>query len=166
VSGGIEFKIDVVNEDRLQLRLNEFPRKVQQRLKATIGTLVRELLARVQAAEPTRTGTLRRATHAFVDEGLRGGAPWVRGRVRVTRESRLGARFGALEYGAPGTRRRGLVQVRAYSRAGSRVSSYRRRQPTIKEMRFLRGPARAQRARAIAALEAALNDAIGNFNKS
>jgi hypothetical protein len=162
---GIDFKIDVVNGDRLQLRLNEFPRKVQRQLKQTIGSLVRELLTRVHAAEPVRTGALRRATRAFVDEGLRGGAPWVRGRVRVSRESGLGPRFGALEYGGPG-RRGGPVQVRAYSRAGVRVSSYRRRRPTIKEMRFLRGPAQAQRARAIAALEAALNDAIGNFNKS
>jgi hypothetical protein len=161
---GIEFKIDAVDEDRLQLRLNEFPRKVQQRLKATIGTLIRELLTRVQAAEPVHTGTLRRATHAFVDEGIRGGAPWVRGRVRVSRASGLGARFGVLEYGGPGARRRGRpVQVRAYSRSGTRVASYQRGQPRIRAIRFLRGPARAQRARAIAALEAALNDAIGKF---
>jgi hypothetical protein len=168
VTGGIDFKIDVINDDRLQLRLNEFPRKVQQQLKQTIGSLVRELLTRVQAAEPVRTGTLRRATHAFVDEGLRGGAPWVRGRVRVLGgEGNLGARFGALEYGGPGRRGTGKrVEVKAYSRGGVRILNYRRRPPTIREMRFLRGPARAQRARAIAALEAALNDAIGNFYKS
>lgn len=166
MSGGIEFKIDVIDNGRVKLRLDEFPKKVQQRLKQTIGTLVRELLTRVEAAEPMRTGALRRATQAFVDEGISRGGPWVRGRVRVTRESGLGARFGALEYGAPGTRRRGAVPVRGYSRAGVRVSSYSRRRPNIKEMRFLRGPARSQRARAVAALEAALNDAIGNFHRS
>ena len=164
MSAGIEFKIDVIDSGRINLRLDSFPRAVQRELKKTIGQLTQRLLVSIEAAQPVRTGALRRATHAFVDEGLRNGAPWVRGRVQVSRESGLGARFGALEYGGPGVRRRGRpVVVRAYSRSGSRVGSYNRRQPRIKEMRFLRNPARAQRAAAIAALEAALNDATRSF---
>lgn len=164
----IEFKIDVIDAGRIQLRLDAFPRELQRRLKQTIGMLTQQLLVRVEAAQPVRTGKLRRATHAFVDEGIKRGVPWVRGRVRVLGgEGNLGARFGALEYGGPGRRRFGKkVKVRAYSRGGVRINAYERRQPTIRAMRFLRGPAQAQRARAIAALEAAINDAIGNFNKS
>lgn len=160
----IQWTVDVVDSGRITLRLDSFPRTVQRQLKQTIGQLTQRLLVSVEAAQPVRTGALRRATHAFVDEGLRNGAPWVRGRVRVSRESGLGARFGALEYGGPGVRRRGRpVVVRAYSRSGSRVGQYTRRQPRIRAMRFLRGPAQAQRAAAIAALEAALNDAIHKF---
>jgi hypothetical protein len=168
VNGGIEFRIDVVNEGRLQLRLDALPRIVQQRVKQAIAAQIHELLPRVQAAEPIRTGTLRRATRAFVDEGIHRGAPWVRGRVRVLGGAgNLGARFGALEYGGPGARRRGeKVEVKAYSRGGRRIASYKRRQPTIRAMRFLRGPASGMRARAIAALEAALQAAIADFNKS
>ena len=167
MSGGIDFRIDV-DDSRINVRLDAFPRAVQQRLKQTIGQLAHTLLARVQAAEPVRRGALRQATHAFVDEGIKRGAPWVRGRVRVVGgRGTLGARFGALEYGGPGARRRGKpVQVRAYSRSGSRVNAYKRPQPRIQAMRFLRNPARAMRGAAIAALEAALNDAVGNFNKS
>jgi hypothetical protein len=168
VTAPIEFKIDVIDTGRIQLRLDAFPRAVQQRLKQTIGQLTHRLLASVQAAEPVRTGRLRQETHAFVDQGIRRGMPWVRGRVRVLAgEGNLGARFGALEYGGPGIRRRGRkVEVKAYTRGGVRVMAYERRQPTIRAMRFLRGPAIAQRAAAVAALEAALNDAIGSFNKS
>lgn len=165
MSGGIEWTIDVIDTGRITLRLDSFPKAVQQRLKQTIGQLTQRLLVSVEAAQPVRTGALRAATHAFVDEGLRNGAPWVRGRVRVLGgRNNLGARFGALEYGGPGMRRRGQpVRVRAYSRSGSRVGPYTRRQPTIRAMRFLRGPATAQRAAAVAALQAALNDATRKF---
>jgi hypothetical protein len=165
VSAGIEFRIDVADTGRINLRLDAFPATLQRELKQAIGQLVHELLPRVQAAEPFRTGTLRRATRAFVDEGIHRGAPWVRGRVRVLGGAgNLGARFGALEYGGPGARRRGEpVEVRAYSRSGTRISSYKRHQPTIRAMRFLRGPAAGLRPRAIAALEAAISDAIRKF---
>ena len=161
MSGGVQFRIDV-DDSRLQVRLDTLPKAIQQRLKATIGQLTKRLLVSVHAAQPQRTGQLRRATHAFVDEGVKRGAPWVRGRVRVLGgKDNLGARFGALEYGAPGARHRGKrVLVKAYSRSGTRVGAYTRRQPTLKEMRFLRGPAKAQRAAMIAALQDALNDAV------
>lgn len=165
MSGGIDFRIDVIDEGRVQVRLDAFPRAVQKRLKTAIGQLTQRLLVSVKAAQPVRTGALRQATHSFVDEGIKAGAPWVRGRVRVLGgKANLGARFGALEYGAPGRRGTGKrVAVKAYSRSGSRVGSYMRRPPTLKEMRFLRGPAKAQRAAAIAALQDALNDAAAKF---
>lgn len=165
MSGGIEWRIDVIDTGRITLRLDSFPKAVQRRLKQTIGELTQRLLISVQAAQPVRTGTLRKATHAFVDEGIKAGAPWVRGRVRVLGgKDNLGARFGALEYGGPGRRGPGKrVEIKAYSRSGSRVKSYRRRPPTMREMRFLRGPATAQRAAAVAALQAALNEATRKF---
>jgi hypothetical protein len=128
MQGSIEWKIDVADTGRINLRLDSFPKAVQRQLKQTIGQLTQRLLVSVEAAQPVRTGALRRATHAFVDEGLRNGAPWVRGRVRVSRESGLGARFGALEYGGSwcgriAARARGLARTQGGSRASERCGS-------------------------------------------
>jgi len=158
VSGGIDFRIDESDTGRIVARLDQFPKELRARLKDVITQLANELLRKVEAAEPVRTGTLRQQTHAYVDEG----PTWVRGRVRVLRNGRrnYGAIAGALEYGAPGKKRRGMVKVRAYRRDGATIRAYQRRQPHIKAMRFLRGPAAAQLPRARALIRAAIGDLL------
>jgi len=151
------------NLNRLSLHFDRMPAQLQRKLKVAIGRATHELLARVKAAEPVRTGRLRAATHAFVDER----EDFVRGRVRVLATGRanpLAARFGALEYGAPGKRRSGPVTVRAYSRGGQPVGSYERRRPRIRARRFLRGPMAAMRPAIKAELEAAIGQAINEFD--
>jgi len=150
------------NINKFVLRLDELPAALKQKLKVAISQVTHELLARVKAAEPTRTGRLRAATHAYVDERPN----FVRGRVRILRTRRassLGAAFGALEYGGPG-RRSGPVRVQAYRRGGVGVTAYERRRPRIRARRFLRGPAAAMRPQIRAELEAALGQAIKDFS--
>jgi len=151
------------NVNRLILHFDQLPAALQRKLKIAIGRSTHALLARVKAAEPVQTGRLRAATHAFVDER----ADFVRGRVKILATGKanpLAARFGALEYGAPGKRRRGPVRVRAYSRGGRPVGSYERRRPRIQARRFLRGPFAAMRPAIKAELEAAIGQAINEFD--
>jgi hypothetical protein len=162
VSGGIEVRIDESQTGRIVARLDQFPKELRARLKDVIAQLTHQLLEKVQAAEPVRTGTLRQQTHAYLDEG----PTWIRGRVRALRgQNNLGARFGALEYGAPGAKRRGMVKVRAYRRDGATIRAYLRHQPHIKAMRFLRGPAAAQLPRARALIRRAIGDLLQEENK-
>jgi len=152
------------NLNRLVLHFDELPAALQRKLKIAIGRSTHALLARVKAAEPVQTGRMRAATHAFVDER----EDFVRGRVRILATGKanpLAARFGALEYGGPGKRRAGKrVTVRAYSRGGQPVGSYERRQPRIRARRFLRGPFAAMRLAIKAELEAAIGQAINEFD--
>jgi hypothetical protein len=148
--------------NKLALHFDELPAKLQQNLKAAITNVTHELLGRVEAAEPVRTGRLRRATHAYVDER----EDWVRGRVRIIptgHAQSVGAAFGALEYGAPGKTRSGPVSVKPYRRGGVSVGSYDRRRPTIRARRFLRGPAEAMRPQIMAELQAAIGQTIKEF---
>jgi len=143
-------------------RLDQFPEAIQARVRDAITQLTNELLRKVQAGEPN---LLRPHTHAYVDQGIgkRGGGHWVRGRVRVLRDEVSGVNYGkiagALEYGGPGKKRRGMVQVGAYRRHASAVRAYERRRPRIQARRFLRGPAQAMRPRVMAALRAAIGEA-------
>jgi len=145
------------------------PKAVKKRLEITIRQLVNELLPRVRAAMPVRTGHLRSLTHAYVDVR----EDFIRGRVRVAdrQHPREAVIAGALEYGAPG-RRKQKVPVQAHRmrlthlfgrpfKGGSvTVRSFSRRRPTLPELRFLRGPAMAMRPKALAAIRNAINDPL------
>jgi hypothetical protein len=157
--------IDSSSITRLSLHFDQLPDKLKATLKAAITRVTHELLARVKAAEPVRTGRLRSRTHAYIDEREN----FVRGRVRIIatgRAQQLGAAFGALEYGGPGTRRSGPVAVAAYRRGTGAVGAYRRGRPHIQARRFLRGPAAAMRPAIKAQLEAAIGQAINEFDFS
>ena len=167
MNGGVQFRIDEGDTGRIQVRFEQLPKEIKARLEGAIRQLTDELLARVKAAEPVRTGRLLSMTHAYVDVREN----FVRGRVRIADSAhpREAVIAGALEYGAPG-RRKGRVPVRAHRmrlthlfgrpyRGGSvTVRSFSRKRPTIREMRFLRGPALAMRPQALAALRAAINN--------
>lgn len=154
------------NTNRVALHFDEMPALLKKQLKAAIDKVTHELLGRVKAREPVRTGRLRRSTHAYVDERT----DFIRGRVRVLatgKKSEIAAAFGALEYGGPGARRAGKkVKVKSYTGGGRRVRAYERRQPRIKARRFLRGPAAAMRPQIRAELEAAIGQTIKEFDFS
>ena len=149
------------NLNRLSLHFDKFPAALQKKLKTTISRHSRIVCARPGG----RAGSHRRraATRAFVDERKN----FVRGRVRILATGRaqsIAAAFGALEYGGPGARRSGPVSVGAYRRAGVSVRTYERRRPRIRARRFLRGPAAALRPQIKAQLEAAIGQAINEFD--
>lgn len=147
----LTFTIDV-NATSLVVHLEQLPMALRTNLRATIIRLTDELLARVRAAEPRRTGRLQSETRSFIDENDNR----ILGRVRV-----LGAGGGgpniaaaALEYGAHRS-----FQVRGYQRRGVTVSAYRRRQ-NIAPRRFLHAPAEAMRGRIMAELQAAIDKTL------
>jgi len=151
-------KMDL-SDTRLRVRLDTLPDKLRQRLVATIGRLTNELLHKVEAREPFRTGRLRSLTEDYVDDNRI--KNFVRGRVRVlrSREHNTAAAAGALEYGSTGKK----FAVRGYMRRGERgrfayrVGGYSRA-GGIAEMRFLRGPAAAMLPKARAELLRVLQD--------
>jgi hypothetical protein len=150
----IDAKIDI-GDTRLRVRLESLPDRLQKRLYTTIKQLTDELLVKVEAREPVRTGRLRSLTQSYVDVNRR--KLFVRGRVRVlrTRRHNTAAAAGALEYGSTGKR----FAVSGYSRRGNRVRSYQR-VGGITEMRFLRGPAAAMLPKARQALQRALREEL------
>jgi len=150
----IDAKMDL-NDTRLRLRLESMPKQLQKRLQQTIGRLTRELLHKVEAREPVRTGRLRSLTEAYVDTNDI--KMFVRGRVRVlrSREHNTAAAAGALEYGGTGKK----FAVQGYTRRGARVRGYSR-VGGIKEMRFLRGPAAAMLPKARAELRRVLQEEL------
>lgn len=155
-----DFNVSVQsNANRLILHFDGLPDEIKRQLEVKITELTTQLRGRVKAAEPFRTGRLRAATRSFVDVRQ----DLVRGRVRILPTggaSRLGAAFGALEYGSTGRR----FPVRGYRRQGGSVRGYRRR-GGLRELRFLRGPAAAMRPRAKAELEAIVGKALQEVTK-
>lgn len=157
VRGGIiDAQIDL-NDTRLRVRLDRIPIELRTRLYQTIGRLTRELLVKVEAREPVRTGRLRRLTEAYVDDNKI--KNFIRGRVRVlrSRDHNTAAAAGALEYGSTGKR----FSVGGYRRRGGTVRPYQR-VGGIHEMRFLRGPAAAMLPKARAEIRRVLNEVIGD----
>ena len=150
----IDAKLDL-NDVRLRLRLESMPKQLQKRLQQTIGRLTNELVHKVEAREPVRTGRLRSLTQAYVDTNQI--KMFVRGRVRVlrTRQHNTAAAAGALEYGSTGKK----FAVKGYMRRGSHVRGYQR-VGGITEMRFLRGPAAAMLPKARAELRRVLADVL------
>lgn len=97
---GVEFILDETSENRVVFRLDAFPNELQERLREPIARITAAMLARVQAAEPVRTGALYDATRSFVDVNQNR----MRGRVRIESPPGKGGQHniyaGALEYGA------------------------------------------------------------------
>jgi hypothetical protein len=148
-----------VSDTALRLHFAKLPLNLRTNLQKTIQALTTELLGRVRAAEPVRTGLLRSQTRSYVDVTEN----YVRGRVRILatgHASRTGAAFGALEYGA-----HAAILVKAYQRRGGLVREYAR-VVNIAEQRFLRNSLDAMRAKATAELEAAVAKTVEEFNQS
>ena len=156
----IDAKLDL-NDVRLRVRFDTLSEQLQRRLQQTIGRLTHELLAKVEAREPVRTGRLRSLTEAYVDTNKI--KMFVRGRVRVlrTREHNTAAAAGALEYGSTGKKFpvKGYMRRDERGRFASRVRGYQR-VGGITEMRFLRGPAAAMLPKARAELRRVLQEML------
>jgi hypothetical protein len=146
-----------VDDTKLRAHFEQFPPLLRRNMLRTVTGLAAELRARVLAAEPVRTGLLRASTRMYVDSTEQR----VRGRVRVLatgRASRLGAAFGALEYGAHRT-----FAVRAYARRGIAVRAYERT-ANIQAQRFLRGSLAAMSEQALTAIKETLDKSIAEAN--
>jgi hypothetical protein len=152
-----------INDDAVRAHIEQFTGKLHTGLRQSITQLTDQLLARVRAAEPYRTGRLRSETRAFVDDK----ADAVQGRVRVLGQGREhNAAAGALEYGA-----HRLVNVRAhrehlthvFDRATDSqfvaVKAYTRR-ANIQAKRFVRDPAAAMRPRIEAEIERVVGESL------
>jgi hypothetical protein len=156
--GIIDAQMDL-NDTRLRVRLDRIEPELRVRLYRTIGRLTKELLHKVEAREPIRTGRLRRLTEAYVDDNKI--KNFVRGRVRVlrTREHNTAAAAGALEYGSTGKE----FPVSAYSRGRTRrrhAVRWYTRVGGITEMRFLRGPAAAMLPKARQEIARVLHEVV------
>ena len=152
----VDFNVKV-DDRNITLMLDNLPKQLQANLAARIDALTADLLAKVRAAEPHRTGQLRLLTQRFLDVREN----FVRGRVRVLGPGGRGHNVAAaaLEYGAHSS-----FPVKAYRREGVAVAGYRRR-ANIAERRFLRGPAEGMRAKVLAELRKAIADTIAEANK-
>jgi hypothetical protein len=160
-----DFGIELVNDQRVNLRFDRFPEAVHDRLLATLKSLEARLEAAVLAAEPSATGRMRSLSGGRVyDHGNRIAA--VVG-VRTDNESDA-RKAAALEYGS-----HRALQVRAHeaklahfwNRAVNPIMVEVRahsRTPNIQQQRFLRDPIQAMRADAIAEMRAALDGAVGD----
>jgi hypothetical protein len=157
---GVTFQID---DRQVAAHLDRIPGKLRTGLKESITRLTDQLLARVKAAEPYRTGKLRQETQAFVDEH----EDKITGKVRILgagREHNVAA--AALEYGA-----HRIVNVRAHREHLSHVfdratdskfvavKAYSRR-ANIQAKRFLRDPAQAMRPQIQAELQRVISEAL------
>jgi len=156
---GVDVRIDSTT-NQLRVRFDQLPDKLRKRFEQTIRGLTNELLHKVQAREPVRTGLLRRQTHAYVD--VNKVKNFVRGRVRVlnAHNKNVAAAFGALEYGSTGKR----FPVQAYTRGRTSVRAYTRR-GGIKAHRFLRGPAATMIPKARLELQRVLQEVTGDALK-
>lgn len=161
----ISVKASEEDERKIAVHLDELPRRLRSALRPIITELTDRLLGAVHAAEPMRTGRLRAATKAFVDEK----DDRISGKVRVVAEGGRGSgtheAAAALEYGAhrsvlvsEHTER--LTAKLSRSQAGGlvMVESYVRR-ANIMARRFMRDPATAMRPEAMAALQRVIAEA-------
>ena len=152
-----------INDQREIARFDKMPDALKRALVARLTPVQQQMLARVIAVAPRRTGKLISEIKGFVDVG----PDWVRARVRVVIDKSAGSgprgnfdagKAGSLEYGA-----RTVAHVRAFRRKrGETVNTYQRR-VNIAARRFLRGPFAATSAQATAAITAAIGDTTKGF---
>lgn len=157
---GVTFSVD---ERRLEAHLDRMSDRLRSKLSERITSLTAQLLERIHAAEPMRTGRLRSETQMLVDHG----EDWVRGRVRIMGQGREhNEAAAALEYGAQRSfnvraymEKRSAVFGRSIAPEPITVKAYRRH-ANIRPRRFLRDPAEAMRSRIEAEIQAAIDDAV------
>jgi hypothetical protein len=158
------------SDRRLTVSLDALPDALRASLRGKLAALTATLLAQVHAAEPARTGRLRSLTHGFLSErpnSIRGG---------VTIDGAAGSAHNiaaaALEYGVKRpfvvrAHQARITQVFGHAQAPQTVLIRAHgRRVNIAARRFLRGPAAAIRPRAIAEIQAAIDDAVTRTNRS
>lgn len=139
------FKVDITGARRVGLRFEQFPDELYEALREEIEALTIELLERVKAATPDRTGRLRsqERMRLFADKDRITGYVDVAG----ARGSQDYAKAGALEYGAHRPTKVDAHNMRLDHYWATKLSapetvlvSAYTRTPHIEEFSFERGP--------------------------
>jgi hypothetical protein len=165
----MDVHFDVTGARQVGLRFDAFPDALYDDLKGEIDALSVELLARVQASTPVKTGALRASERMrlFADKNR------ITGYVDIAagKGSQAFAKAGALEYGA-----HRATKVSAHSMKLDHAWGYKlaapmdvlvaayTRTPDIEEFAFERGPLAEMQPEVIARLEAVVAKATAVAN--
>lgn len=166
----MDIHIEIAGDRQVGLRFEQFPDALYAELKSEIASLGEELLLRVEAATPSRTGRLRseERVRVFADPTS------IKAQVDIAgaKGSQDFAKAGALEYGAHRATKVSAHSMRLdhfWARRLSApidvlVSAYTRT-PDIETFAFERGPLGEMQAEALARLEAVVEKAVGEANE-
>ena len=165
-----QIRIDIDGDRQSGLRFEEFPDHLHDDLRAEIDALSHELLARIEAAVPSKTGTLRSQVRLRMfdqDDRIRGYID-IQGRSGQTDY----AKAGALEYVSKGkpskvsAHRMKLDHYWEHRLAAPTtvlVDAYERT-PNIAEHSFMRGPLAAMRPEILQRLTGVVERAVADTN--
>lgn len=158
------FKVEIAGDRQVGLRLDAFPDELYAELKGHIEALGAELLARVEAATPRRTGKLAESERLriFADPQR------IKAQVDVSADF---AKAGALEYGAHGGAHVHAHSMRLDHAWAERlaapisvlVSAYTRT-VDIAEVAFERGPLAGMSPEILAQLDEAVEKRVAATN--
>lgn len=162
----MDVKIDVTGERDVGIRFAEFPDALYADLRVEIEGLGRELLARIEARSPEKTGALRAA------ERLRIFADKTRITADVDVPGKTAAKAGALEYGAHRATKVSTHSMKLDHAWANKLSapmdvlvSAYSRTPNIDEYAFERGPLHEMQPEVLARLNAVVDRAAGEANR-
>jgi hypothetical protein len=165
-----EVRIDIAGDRQAGLRFEDFPDHLHDELRGEIDALSHELLSRIEALVPEKSGTLRSQVRLrMFDQEDR-----IRGYIDI--DGRKGstdyAKAGALEYGSRGKPTKVSAHQmkldhfwahRLASPTNVLVDAYSRT-PTIAEHSFMRGPLAAMRPEIVQRLTGVVERAIADAN--
>jgi hypothetical protein len=165
-----QVRIDIAGDRQTGLRFEDFPDDLHDDLRSEIDSLSRELLSRIEAAVPSKGGTLR----SQVRLRMFGQEDRIRGYIDI--DGRKGstdyAKAGALEYGSRGKPTKvGAHQMkldhfwdhRLAAPTNVLVDAYSRT-PNIAEHSFMRGPLAAMRPEIVQRLTGVVERAVADAN--
>lgn len=151
----IDIRVGMTGGRTVERRIEYFEQRFHGKLRAVIEALTSRLLSAVEAAEPERTGRLRRQTRQRIFERPNR----ISGRVTAASRRADALKAAALEYGS-----KRQIAVAAYTRgADGAVAAYTRKS-NISAMRFLRGPFAEMRGDIEEQLQEALDETLGEIN--
>lgn len=165
-----QIRIDIEGDRQSGLRFEEFPDHLHDEFLAEINSLSNELANRIEAAAPSKTGTLRSQVRLrMFDQEDR-----IRGYIDI--EGRKGstdfAKAGALEYGSKGK----PTKISAHNMRLDHYWNHRlaapttvlveayERTPDIAEHSFMRGPLAAMRPEILKRLTDVVERAVADAN--
>lgn len=163
-------KIDIAGDRQAGLRFDEFPDVLYEDLRKEIEELSLELLLRVEAATPSRTGLLRseERLRLFTDKDR------ITGYIDVKADGQQEhIKAGALEYGAHKKHKVSSHTMRLDHFWEQKldapitvlVDAIPDRTANITEIAFLRGPLEAMRPEIAARLRAVVENAVTKANE-
>jgi hypothetical protein len=166
----MDIHIDVKGDHAVGLRFEAFPGQLYDALKDEITSLGQELLARVRAATPSRTGRLRseERLRIFADPNS------IKAQVGINAGKVSGgeyAKAGALEYGAHRATKVKAHRMRLDHHWALKLAAPEMvmlaaftRTPNIEEHSFERGPLAEMQAEILTRLNAVVDKAVVQAN--